>query len=162
VANPRPRRPADSTLSPLYYVFAASQQAKVLLGEALAGAELGPEEYAVYSAARELGPVTPTELARHLGMPVTTALDMVRAMVRRQHVEKVANPRDGRSYLVQLTPEGHRVHDETEELFARADIQLEVRLGGRRQEVIDTLVALLDAGEAAIDDLRAAGTDRAG
>ena len=40
----------------------------------------------MYSALREMEPVSPTELARHLGMPVTTALDGVRAMAGHGHV----------------------------------------------------------------------------
>lgn len=158
---PRRRVTPDSTLSPLYYVFAASQQAKVLLGEALAGAALTPEEYAVYSAVRELGPVTPTELARHLGMPVTTALDAVRTMARRGHVERSGHPHDRRSYVLRLTPDGHRAHDDTEVLFSRADIRLGAHLGAKRAEVIEALAALLDAGEATIDDMRSGAEVRA-
>ena len=107
------RAPANSTLSPLFYVFAASQQAGTLVGMALRGAPLQPAEYAMYSALRELEPASPTELARHLGMPVTTALDGIRAMVGSGHATRIDNPDDGRSYFLVLTRSGHRAHDET-------------------------------------------------
>jgi len=143
-------------------VFAASQQAKLLVGEALAGAELTGEEYAVYSALRELEPATPTELARHLGMPVTTALDYVRSMLRKEHAAKLAHPRDQRSYHLKLTKAGHRAHDDTARLFERADLRLSAQLGTKRAAIIRALADLLDAGEAAIDEFRAANTDRTG
>jgi DNA-binding MarR family transcriptional regulator len=146
----------------LYYVFAASQQAHTLLAEALVGAPLTAEEYAVYSALRELERATPTELARHLGMPVTTALDYVRVMVGRDHAAKHAHPRDQRSYQLELTAPGHRAHDDTERLFAAADRLLAARLGARRPAVIRALGDLLDAGEAAIDDFRQQATDSTG
>jgi DNA-binding MarR family transcriptional regulator len=148
------RAPANSTLSPLFYVFAASQQAGTLVGMALRGAPLQPAEYAMYSALRELEPVSPTELARHLGMPVTTALDGIRAMVGHGHATKIANPDDGRSYFLVLTRSGHRAHDETERHFSRVDLRLSEHLGSKRATVIRALADLLDAGDATLAELQ--------
>ena len=50
---------------------------------AMAGSPLRPDEYAAYSVVFELRTVTMSELARRLGMPVTTAADYVRAMLTR-------------------------------------------------------------------------------
>jgi DNA-binding MarR family transcriptional regulator len=148
------RAPATSTLSPLFYVFAASQQAGTLVGMALQGAPLQPAEYAMYSALRELEPVSPTELARHLGMPVTTALDGIRAMVGNGHASKIDNPDDGRSYFLVLTRSGHRAHDETERRFRRVDLRLAEHLGSKRATVIRALADLLDAGDVTLEELR--------
>ncbi len=146
----------------MYFVFAASQQVGALLAEALADAPLDPAAYAFYSAVRETQPTSPTDLARHLGMPVTTVLDTLGAMQRRDHVVRVRNPRDGRSYLVRLTEAGERVHDETEAMFSVADERLLAHLGDRRADLVDTLSVLKDAAEAALDDLRTGRADLAG
>ena len=52
------------------------------------------------------GPLTPTEVARELAMPLSTLLFRVRRLENRGHAERVLNPDDGRSYLLQLTPAG--------------------------------------------------------
>ncbi|HEY6962526.1 MAG TPA: MarR family transcriptional regulator [Gaiellaceae bacterium] len=49
-----------------------------------------------------------TELAEELGMPLTTASDVVRRLEARGHVRRRANPDDGRSYLFELTAKGDR------------------------------------------------------
>ncbi len=156
------RLPAPGTLSPLYFLFAASQQVGALLAEALVDAPLDPAGYAFYSALRETQPTSPTDLARLLGMPVTTVLDTLAGLQRRDHLARLRNPRDGRSYLVRLTDVGERVHDETEALFSKADVRLLEHLGGRRAEIIDALSALKSAGEAALVELRGTRAEIAG
>jgi DNA-binding MarR family transcriptional regulator len=156
------RSPKPETLSPLYHLFAASQQVGALLAEALAEAPLDAAGYAFYSAVRESQPTSPTDLARLLGMPVTTVLDTLNGMQRRGHVVRLRNPRDGRSYLVRLTDAGEGVHDETEALFSRVDRRLLARLGKQRGDVVDALAALKDASAAILDELRAEPTDVAG
>jgi DNA-binding MarR family transcriptional regulator len=146
----------------MYFLFAASQRVGALLAEALIDAPLDAAGYAFYSALRETQPTPPTELARHLGMPVTTVLDTLSSMQRRDHVARLRNPRDRRSYLVRLTEAGEQVHDATEALFSEADVRLLAHLGGRRVDIIDALSALKDAGETALDELRAAREDLTG
>ena len=75
------RLPAPGTLSPMYFLFAASQRVGALLAEALADAPLDAAAYAFYSALRETQPTSPTDLARHLGMPVTTVLDTLGSLL---------------------------------------------------------------------------------
>ncbi len=152
------RLPAPATLSPMYHLFAASQQVGALLAEALAGAPLDAAGYALYSAVRETQPTTPTDLAKHLGMPVTTVLDALATMQRNGHLARLRNPRDGRSYLVRLTEAGDAVHDQTEAAFSRADLRLGAHLGTDRTDVIAALAALKSAGEHALDEMRTAAT----
>ena len=49
-----------------------------------------------------------TELAEELGMPLTTASDVVRRLEARGHVRRRPNPGDGRSFLFELTARGDR------------------------------------------------------
>ncbi len=146
----------------MYFLFAASQRVGALLAEALADAPLDPAAYAFYSALRETQPTSPTDLARHLGMPVTTVLDTLGSLQRREHVARLRNPVDRRSYLVRLTAAGEQVHDQTEVLFSEADERLIEHLGGRRAEAIEVLSVLKDASETALGELRVARGRRAG
>jgi DNA-binding MarR family transcriptional regulator len=49
-----------------------------------------------------------TELAGQLGLPLTTASDVVRRLESRGHVRRRPNPDDGRSFLFELTARGDR------------------------------------------------------
>ena len=97
---------ADRDISLLFDVFVLHQRVRSLLARALSGTGLRSDEYAVYSVLFERGPLTPTQLAARLAMPVTTTLDYLRVMLRRGHVRRARNPADGRSYTVSLTVEG--------------------------------------------------------
>ena len=54
------------------------------------------------------GPLRLTELATELGMPLTTASDVVRRLEARTLVRRIPNPDDGRSFLFELTARGDR------------------------------------------------------
>lgn len=107
-------------LSILFDVFALGQQVRTLLSTAMQDAGMRPDEYAAYSVVFENGPLTATELARTLGMPVTTAADYVRAMVSRGHLRKDVSPLDSRAYLLALTPAGKRAHRRASACFETA------------------------------------------
>ncbi|GIH06189.1 hypothetical protein Rhe02_42560 [Rhizocola hellebori] len=107
-------------LSILFDVFELGQRVRTLLATALHDSGLRPDEYAAYSVIFEAEQITMTEMARTLGMPVTTAADYVRAMLARDHVRKAPNPGDARSYLLALTPAGKRAHRRASAAFDRA------------------------------------------
>ncbi|MFL5955577.1 MAG: MarR family winged helix-turn-helix transcriptional regulator [Gaiellaceae bacterium] len=64
--------------------------------------------YAMLSLIGVRGPVRLTEVAAELGMPLTTASDIVRRLETRGHVRRTPNPEDGRSFLFELTAKGDR------------------------------------------------------
>ena len=64
--------------------------------------------YAVLSLVGVRGRVRLTELATDLGLPLTTASDVVRRLEARGDVRRRANPEDGRSSLFELTAAGKR------------------------------------------------------
>ena len=64
--------------------------------------------YAMLSLIGVRGPVRLTEVAAELGMPLTTASDIVRRLEARGHVRRSANPEDGRSFLFELSAKGDR------------------------------------------------------
>jgi DNA-binding MarR family transcriptional regulator len=97
-------------ISLLFDLFAVYQRVGGLVAAALDGAGLSGDEYAVYSVLFDLGPLTATEMAGHLGMPLTTVLDHLRAMDRRRHIVRVPHPADGRARQVRLSPAGLAAH----------------------------------------------------
>jgi DNA-binding MarR family transcriptional regulator len=127
-------------------VFAANQKRERLIAEALAETDLPPEDYPLYVFIGTAGPLTPTELARELGMPLSTLLFRVRRLERRRHVERVANPDDGRSYLVRLTPSGERLLAFARPLFRARALAVEARIGDDRVAALRE--ALTEFGDA--------------
>ena len=93
----------------LFDVFLTNQRRKAMIARALAGMGLPPEDYPLYVFVGAEGPWTPTGLAARLGMPLSTVLFRVRGLERRGHAERMPNPDDGRSFLIQLTDEGRRL-----------------------------------------------------
>src|SRR5262245_42545488 len=110
----------ERTTSILFDVFVLGQRVRALVGTAMAGAGLRPDEYAAYSVVFEAGSVTLTDLAGTLGMPVTTVADYVRTMLERGHARRHRHPRDGRAQLLGLTPAGLRAHRRASAAFERA------------------------------------------
>jgi DNA-binding MarR family transcriptional regulator len=119
-AEPLWRPDPDRHLSVLFDVFALGQQVRTLVSSAMAGCGLRPDEYAAYSVVFESGPVTMTELARELGMPLTSAADLVRTMRERGHLRRAPHPSDSRAYQLWLTAAGLRAHRKASAAFTRA------------------------------------------
>jgi DNA-binding MarR family transcriptional regulator len=133
----------------LFEVFWAHQKRKRLIETALAGLGLPPEDYPFYVLIGAEGPWTPTGLAERLMMPLSTVLFRFRRLERRGHAERVANPDDGRSFLVRLTPEGRRLLDKARPAFRSYAEAVEARLG---EEQVERLTKGLAAARQAIDD----------
>jgi DNA-binding MarR family transcriptional regulator len=140
-----PRQPT----SLLFDLFVAGQQARTLLTRVMAPAPLRPDQYAVYSAVLEFGPITPTELARLLGMPLTTLLEYTHPMEHQEHARRRLNARDQRSYLLELTASGKEMHRRTNVVFEVASAGLLARLQVPELEARRTLRAIADAAAAA-------------
>ena len=133
-------------------VYATNQKRERLIEAALTGTDLPAEDYPLYVFIGTTGPLTPTELARELRMPLSTLLFRVRRLEERRHVERVPNPDDGRSYLLRLTPAGERLLAFARPLFRARALAVEARLG---EELVDALrEALTQLGDAIERELR--------
>ena len=129
-------------------VYSANQKRERLIEAALAGTDLPPEDYPVYVMIGIEGPLTPTDLARSLGMPLSTALFRAKRLERRGHVERMPHPDDGRSFLLRLTPQGEKLLAAARPAFRDLALAVEERLGAQRVgELRDALAEL----EASID-----------
>ena len=132
-------------ISLLFDLFAVYQRVGGLVSLALEGAGLDGEEYAVYSVLFDLGPLTATEMAGHLGMPLTTVLDHLRVMDRRRHIVRVQHPVDGRARQVRLSPQGLAAHRRASAAWQRMAGLVDSSLGHSTDRVRQSLHALDDA-----------------
>jgi DNA-binding MarR family transcriptional regulator len=92
----------------LFRLFILGQLADDLLGRAMIGLKVQPNDFAVLSAIRAFQPITPSRLAALLGMPPTTLSSYLRRLQTRRLVRRKPNPEDGRSSLLELTKTGDR------------------------------------------------------
>ena len=109
-------------------------------GQELARAELeaagvDPEEYGFLSFVGTLQPVTRTTLAAATGLRRTTLRDAITRLLERGHVDERANPRDGRSRLLTLTPAGQDVFERGLPAFHRVLASLDEELSGQLDEL---------------------------
>jgi DNA-binding MarR family transcriptional regulator len=140
-------------ISMLFDLFILNQRVRRLMAAALADAGLRADEYAVYSLLFEQGPLTATEMARRMAMPLTTVLDYLRAMDARGHLRRERHPRDGRAQQLSLTLAGTTEHRETNHRWEVMRRSLERALPVPAVEVRRALQALDDAVAAALLDL---------
>jgi len=92
----------------LLLLVAANQRMVQLVDRELAADGVESNGYAVLSLIGARGSMRLTELAGELGMPLTTASDVVRRLERRGQVRRHPNPDDGCSFLFELTARGDR------------------------------------------------------
>lgn len=126
--------PAPDTI--LLDLFRTNQLRERLLEASLAGLELPPEDYPFYVLIGAEGPWTPTLLAERMKMPLSTVLFRVGRLEKRGHVERVPNPNDRRSYLINLNADGEELLKQARPKFRAFAESVERRLGG---ESIDGL-----------------------
>ena len=100
--------PATRGRNVLFRLFILGQLADDLLGQAMVGMKLNPNDFAVQSAIRAFQPVTPTRLAALLGMPPTTLSSYLRRLEARRQIRRRPNPEDGRSSLLEVTKLGDK------------------------------------------------------
>ena len=108
---------------------------------------------AILTHVRDLTPVSPTEISRVSGVPMTTLRDNIQRLVERKLVRRVPNPRDGRSYLVKLTPRGRAVTEAAGEALHDAYLELELYLPRPLAEHESALDEVNEALERALEGL---------
>ena len=101
----------------LLSIWGVARAAGDLLNPALAASGLTADDFAIYSLLAKRGPLTPTELARHMAAPPTTVSSHLTRFTRRGHVRRVPNPNDRRSHLILLTARGRRSQQQAAALY---------------------------------------------
>ena len=110
-------------------LFRTNQVRERVITAALEGLELPPEDYPFYVMIGAEGPWTPTALAGRVEMPLSTVLFRVGRLEKRGHAERIPNPDDRRSYLVQLTDDGQALLRQARPRFRSYAEAVEERLG---------------------------------
>lgn len=147
-------------ISLLFDLFVVNQRVRRLMTAALADVGLRADEYAVYSLLFEQAPLTATEMARRMGMPLTTVLDYLKAMDDRHHLRRERHPKDGRAQQLSLTMAGITEQRRTNRAWEVMRVNLERSLPIPAKDVRRALQALDDAVIAALarQEADAAGT----
>jgi DNA-binding MarR family transcriptional regulator len=115
----------------------------------MAESPLTPEEYAIYSAIFEDEAVTPTRLARRLGMPLTTAMDHVARLDVRGHARRMVDPHDRRATRIVLTAAGLTAHRGANLHFERAYAAFAAALAVQESDATTLLRQIRDAVDSA-------------
>jgi DNA-binding MarR family transcriptional regulator len=90
------------------------------------------------------GPLTPSELASRERIQRPTVTRVLAHLEEERLVQRTADPRDGRSCLIAISPAGHAT---LEELRTRKDAYLARRLGvltAEEREVLDRAAGILE------------------
>ena len=143
------RRP--SILLDLYVAFQLTGQ---LLELELAGSDLPVEDFALYSILVHFERATPTQIAQHLGMPLSTLLFRFGKIESRGHGIRERNPRDGRSSLLGLSARGRHAYDLTRPRFSETLLSVHRHLAIDSDAVQDSVADLARAVGAALEEAR--------
>jgi DNA-binding MarR family transcriptional regulator len=144
----------DRHTSLLFDVFVLGQRARALVEAAMQDADLRPDEYAAYSVVFEMAPITLTGMARELGMPLTTVADHVRTMLTRGHLRRRPDERDGRAWMLLLTPSGLHAHRAASRKFERAHRALLKAMSLEEDEARATIRTVAEAAERGLSSIR--------
>jgi DNA-binding MarR family transcriptional regulator len=136
----------------LFQTYIASQRLTALLDRHLETSGVASNPFGLLSALGIWGPITPTELAARIGMPPTTLSSALARAAERGYVERVPNPTDGRSYLVELSEEGRRAWRAGWPALRAALARLEQELAGSLDDVQEAIERLDAAARAALDE----------
>ncbi len=130
-----------------------------LLGEVIAGIVEGSgisgSEFAVTSSIAIWAGITPTELARALGMSPTTLSAMLNRLEEKGQVRRRRDPLDGRRFVLELTAKGRRTRQRNLERFPEWLERVSSRFGGDPEEVLEPMRRLEQALRAALAASRA-------
>ena len=130
--------------------FVVSQLIGTVLEDVVEGSGITASEFAVTSSINILGSVTPTELARTLGLSPTTLSAMIERLVRKGQVERLRNPDDGRSYVLEPTAPGKATQAAIGVRFRKAIVEVRGHLGEDADGVLTALRRLEGALRATI------------
>jgi MarR family transcriptional regulator, multiple antibiotic resistance protein MarR len=118
-----------------------------LVERELAADGVQADGYGVLSLIGVRAPVRLTEVAAELGMPLTTASDIVRRLESRRLVRRKPNPADRRSFLFELSAAGDRTWRQGWGALQRINETLAQRLSD--DSAVRTALVELDAAFAA-------------
>ena len=130
--------------------FVVSQLVGTVLEDVVAGSGISARSSRSRARSTSLGSVTPTELARTLGLSPTTLSATIDRLVRKGEVRRAENPDDGRSYVLEPTAQGKATNARIARRFGKAIGTVRGHLGSDPEDVLAALRLLEDALRATI------------
>jgi DNA-binding MarR family transcriptional regulator len=143
------QRRADVSL--LFDLFVAGQRVRRVLADGMEGSGMRADEYGVYSLLFMHGPMTATEMALQLGLPLSTVLDYLKTIDAAGHLVRVRHPDDGRAVQIALNSRGVAAQVRANKHWEVVRKQIEGSLRVPKTEVREALRALDDAAAAALE-----------
>ena len=101
-----------------------------------AGTEMRPSRASALVTAELHGPLTPSELAEIEGVKRPTATRILRGLEGEGLIERTPDPKDGRSALISITPEGR---ERLRRLRRRKNAYLARRMRGLGRDEVESL-----------------------
>jgi DNA-binding MarR family transcriptional regulator len=98
------------------------------------------------------GPITPSDLEAETGIPKTTLRGRVQGLQRVGHVHRVPNEEDGRSYFLEVTPQGKEFLKAMRPVLRAAERAIEKQLGASLEDLRGPLESLRKANRALLSD----------
>ncbi|MBZ4019097.1 MarR family winged helix-turn-helix transcriptional regulator [Streptomyces purpurogeneiscleroticus] len=127
------------------------QQAHSLLWGAMVSEEITSPQFAVLNALVEKPDIDQRTLSEHVHLDRSTIADVVARLVRRDLVERVRDPHDGRRNVLKLSDEGARLH---RKLVTRTTRMNRVFLAPLDEGEQETLLRLIGRVADAAEELR--------
>ncbi|MFE6037432.1 MarR family winged helix-turn-helix transcriptional regulator [Streptomyces sp. NPDC056452] len=136
------------------------QQAHHLLWNTMVSEEITSPQFAVLNALTAEPGLDQRTVGERVGLDRSTVAEVITRLLRRELLDKVRDPHDGRRFLLRLTDDGARTH---RRLAVRTGRMNQVFLGplsaDEQQLLLDLMRRVSDAAESlrAPEDVRAAG-----
>ncbi len=145
----------------LFQIYRTHELSSRLVARALEPTGVRGDDYAVYSYLLH-GPMTLTDVAEGIGMPLTTVAGYIQRFEERGHIVKTPNPADGRSKLLSLTDECRAWVLDTAQIFTKTVDHLDAIMANNGidpAELIDQLELVQELMTATLEDLRVSDFD---
>ncbi|MGA4845466.1 MarR family winged helix-turn-helix transcriptional regulator [Streptomyces sp. G5(2025)] len=124
------------------------QQAHYLLWNTMVSEEITSPQFAVLNALVAEPGLDQRTVGERVGLDRSTVAEVIGRLIRRELLDKVRDPQDGRRYLLRLTDEGRRIHRKLTVRTARMNQVFLAPLSTDEQSVFfDLLQRVADAAE---------------
>lgn len=116
----RPLVPSRLAERPTALVACTAELARQHVVDALATADARELHYVVLAALHEVGPTSPSQLARDTGLDRADVAATVSILGRKRYVERTSDATDKRRALLTVTPAGEQHLERLDGLYVRA------------------------------------------
>ena len=128
-----------------YYLRVAQEASFQAFSARLEKTDLKPGWYAILAILSEYDGLTPSELSRVCGRDRSTLTSTLKGLSIRGLIERRQNPDDQRSYSVQLTEDGRKMHAQLNAIAQEHDRSLDAIVGDDKEALLSILARIVNA-----------------